>query len=69
VQAALRLLSTAEREVIDLAYWVGLTHSQIATALGIPPGTVKSRTFSALTKLRDVLREGSEPNPAGTVRW
>ncbi len=68
VQAALRLLSTAEREVIDLAYWVGLTQSQIATALGIPPGTVKSRTFSALTKLRDVLREGSEPNPAGTVR-
>ena len=57
VQAALRTLSSAEREVLDLAYWGGLTQSEIATALGIPSGTVKSRTFNALAKLRDAMRE------------
>jgi RNA polymerase sigma factor (sigma-70 family) len=57
VRAALHVLSSAEREVLDLAYWGGLTQSQIATALGIPPGTVKSRTFNALAKLRDALPE------------
>jgi len=56
VQVALRALSSAEREVLDLAYWRGLTQSQIATTLGIPQGTVKSRTFSALAKLRNALR-------------
>jgi RNA polymerase sigma-70 factor, ECF subfamily len=61
LQAALRLLSSAEREVLDLAYWDGLTQSQIARALGIPLGTVKSRTFSALAKLRDV----AEPELVG----
>jgi RNA polymerase sigma-70 factor, ECF subfamily len=60
VQAALATLSTAEREVLDLAYWGGLTQSEIATALGIPPGTVKSRTFSALRRLRDALSQGPE---------
>ena len=57
VQVALHALSSAEREVLDLAYWRGLTQSQIATTLGIPQGTVKSRTFSALAKLRDVMRQ------------
>ena len=57
LQAALRTLSRAEREVLGLAYWDGLTQCQIARVLGIPLGTVKSRTFSALAKLRDV----SEP--------
>jgi RNA polymerase sigma-70 factor, ECF subfamily len=60
VQAALATLSRSEREVLDLAYWGGLTQSQIATRLGIPPGTVKSRTFSALEHLREALRQGPE---------
>jgi RNA polymerase sigma-70 factor (ECF subfamily) len=55
VRAALATLPGAEREVITLAYWCGLTQSEIATALGIPIGTVKSRTFSALTRLREAL--------------
>ena len=42
VQAALATLSKVEREVLGLAYWGGLTQSEIATALGIPTGTVKS---------------------------
>jgi RNA polymerase sigma factor (sigma-70 family) len=60
VHAALHSLSGAEREVIELAYWGGLPQSQIAAALGIPVGTVKSRTFNALAKLRDSLRETNE---------
>ena len=36
VRAALATLSKAEREVLELAYWGGLTQSEIATALGIP---------------------------------
>jgi RNA polymerase sigma factor (sigma-70 family) len=60
VQAALATLSKAEREVLDLAYWGGLTQSEIATALGIPSGTVKSRTFSALRRLREALSHRPE---------
>ena len=60
VRAALATLSRAEREVLELAYWGGLTQSEIATALDIPPGTVKSRTFSALARLRETLRERPE---------
>jgi RNA polymerase sigma factor (sigma-70 family) len=60
VQAALATLSRVEREVLDLAYWGGLTQSEIATALGIPSGTVKSRTFSALARLREALSQGPE---------
>jgi RNA polymerase sigma factor (sigma-70 family) len=60
VRAALATLPTAEREVLDLAYWGGLTQSQIATKLGIPSGTVKSRTFSALGRLREALSQGPE---------
>jgi RNA polymerase sigma factor (sigma-70 family) len=60
VQAALATLSRAEREVLELAYWGGLTQSEIATALGIPSGTVKSRTFTALARLREALSRGAE---------
>lgn len=59
VQAALSNLSRVEREVLELAYWGGMTQSEIADALGIPTGTVKSRTFTALARLREVL--GKEP--------
>ena len=62
VHAALATLSRAEREVLGLAYWGGLTQSEIATALGIPSGTVKSRTFSALARLRQALTEVPEPS-------
>ncbi|MGH3043335.1 MAG: sigma-70 family RNA polymerase sigma factor [Gaiellaceae bacterium] len=55
LRAALATLSKVEREVLGLAYWCGLTQSEIATVLDIPPGTVKSRTFSALARLREAL--------------
>jgi RNA polymerase sigma factor (sigma-70 family) len=59
-QAALATLSEPEREVLELAYWGGLTQSEIATVLGIPPGTVKSRTFNALARLGKALSQGPE---------
>ena len=64
VQAALATLSRAEREVLGLAYWCGLTQSEIARVLDIPPGTVKSRTFSALARLRKALGRVPEPQAA-----
>jgi RNA polymerase sigma-70 factor (ECF subfamily) len=64
VRAALAKLSRAEREVLYLAYWFGLTQSQIASALGIPAGTVKSRTFNALARLREALSQVPELRPS-----
>jgi RNA polymerase sigma-70 factor (ECF subfamily) len=57
VHRALEALSPAEREVIELAYWSGLSQSEVADFLGIPLGTVKTRTRSALSRLADVLSE------------
>jgi RNA polymerase sigma-70 factor (ECF subfamily) len=65
LRAALATLSKIEREVLGLAYWGGLTQSEIASVLDIPRGTVKSRTFSALARLRDALSGVPEPD---TVR-
>src|SRR4051794_10598593 len=55
VHRALEELPPREREVIELAYWSGLSQSEIAEYLHIPLGTVKTRTRSALTRLADVL--------------
>ena len=55
VHRALDELSEREREVVELAYWSGLSQSEVAEYLHIPLGTVKTRTRSALAKLADVL--------------
>jgi RNA polymerase sigma-70 factor (ECF subfamily) len=55
VHRALEELPPREREVIELAYWSGLSQSEVAEYLHIPLGTVKTRTRSALTRLADVL--------------
>ena len=57
VQSALAKLPPDQREALELAYYGGLTQSELAERLGVPLGTVKSRMFSALTKLRDLLAE------------
>jgi RNA polymerase sigma-70 factor (ECF subfamily) len=57
VHRALEALSGNERRVIELAYWGGLSQSEIAGKLRIPLGTVKTRTRSALARLADVLEE------------
>jgi RNA polymerase sigma-70 factor (ECF subfamily) len=56
VRSALDTLVPEQREVIELAYYSGLSHSEIALKLGQPLGTVKTRTRLGMMKLRDMLR-------------
>ncbi len=55
VRAALTGLPEAQRSVIELAYFEGLTHQEIAQKLGEPIGTVHTRARLALQKLRELL--------------
>lgn len=55
VRDALGGLSAPQREVLELAYFSGLRQPEIAAKLGVPLGTVKTRTFHALRSLRTVL--------------
>ncbi len=56
VRSALAQIPEAQRKVLLLAYFQGLSHSEIAARLGAPLGTVKSHARLGLTKLRDLLR-------------
>ena len=58
VRGALRTLPADQLKVIELAYFGGLSHSEIATALGMPLGTVKGRMRLAMEKIRATLAEG-----------
>ena len=55
VHRALESLSAKERDVIELAYYGELSQSEIADFLGIPLGTVKTRTRAGLSRLADLL--------------
>jgi RNA polymerase sigma-70 factor (ECF subfamily) len=57
VHRALEALPRQQRPVIELAYWGGLSQSEIAERLEIPLGTVKTRTRAALSRLAAVLKE------------
>jgi len=57
VHRALQELPDHERPLLELAYWSGLSQSEIAEFLNIPLGTVKTRTRSALGRLADALEE------------
>jgi len=55
VHRALEDIPAKEREVLELAYWSGMSQSEVADYLNIPLGTVKTRTRSGLARLADVL--------------
>jgi RNA polymerase sigma-70 factor, ECF subfamily len=55
VHRAVQDLPDHEREVLELAYWGGLSQSEVARFLDIPLGTVKTRTRSGLARLADLL--------------
>lgn len=60
VAGALACLPPEQRQVLELAYFGGHTQARIAEELGIPLGTVKTRTLAAMQKLRRLLAERDE---------
>lgn len=57
VHRAVAALPDTERPLVELAYWGGMSQSEIAGYLGIPLGTVKTRTRAALVRLARALDE------------
>jgi len=67
VRAAITQLPDAQRTALELAFFAGLTHVEVAEKLDIPLGTAKTRIRTALLKLRDILGPSiSETDPRET---
>ncbi|HEY0415162.1 MAG TPA: sigma-70 family RNA polymerase sigma factor [Gaiellaceae bacterium] len=57
VRAALAQLTDEQRELVVLSYYEGFTQSELASRLGLPLGTVKSRMFAGMQRLRSILEQ------------
>jgi len=57
VQVALSRLPDPQREAIEPAFYAGFTQSELSERLGVPLGTIKSRVFTGLARLRDLLED------------
>lgn len=66
VKLALDRLPEAERVVVRLAHFAGMTHPQIASELELPVGTVKSRSHRAHSRLASMLAHLIEPSGTGS---
>ena len=67
VQQALRALPDQQREALELAYFGGFSQTELAERLGQPLGTIKSRMFSGLARMRELLDQ-QETEPWTTTR-
>jgi RNA polymerase sigma-70 factor, ECF subfamily len=67
IRASLDGLPPEQRKALELAYFSGLTHVQIAAALGVPLGTIKTRIRMGIDKLRIALGKNSRA-AAGSAR-
>ncbi len=65
IQEALGRLPDHQREALELAYYGGFTQSELAEKLGQPVGTIKSRMFNGLGRLRELLAEPEQEE----MRW
>lgn len=59
VRTALKGLTSIQREALELAYFGGYTHTEVATLLDLPVGTAKTRIRDGLIRLRDMMGVGS----------
>lgn len=60
MKQAMATLAPEQRELIEMSFFAGLTHSELAEKLGQPLGTVKTRIRSGMAKLREAMGLGKE---------